>query len=61
MDHSHIAAQFIDAIVTLADKPQNLDNLESYLSHHFGEWLEKYANTPESITVELREFANMTI
>ena len=61
MDYSHIAEQFIDAIVTLADKPQNLDNLESYLSQHFGAWLEKYANTPEGITAELREFANMSI
>ena len=61
MDYSHIAEQFVDAIVTLADKPQNLDNLESYLSHHFGAWLAKYANTPEGITAELREFANMTI
>lgn len=61
MDYSHIAEQFIDAIATLAGKPQNLDNLESYLSHHFGGWLTKYANTPEGITAELREFANMTI
>lgn len=61
MDYSHIAEQFIDAIVTLADKPQNLDNLESYLSQHFGAWLAKYANTPADLVAELREFANMSI
>lgn len=59
MDYSHIAEQFIEAIVTLVDNPANLDNFESYLSRHFGAWLTKYANTPEGITAELREFANM--
>lgn len=61
MDYSHVAEQFIEAIVTLADNPANLDNFESYLSHHFGEWLAKYANTPEGITAELQEFASMNI
>lgn len=55
------AAQFCEAIRTLASKPDNLDNLENYLSHHFPVWLEKYANTPEGLTAEMREFANMKI
>lgn len=55
------AAQFCEAIRTLASKPENLDNLESYLSHHFPVWLEKYADTPEGLTAELRQFAEMII
>lgn len=61
MEHEKTAAQFCDAIRTLASKPENLENLESYLSRHFAAWLEKYANTPEGITCELREFANMKL
>ena len=55
------AAQFIEAVKTIANKPANLDNLERYLSNHFPEWLYKFANTPEKITAELTSFANMEI
>ena len=55
------AKLFIKAIKTLASKPNNLDNFESYLSQHFYQWLEKFANTPEAITFELTSFANMEI
>jgi hypothetical protein len=61
MKHEHVAKQFVTAIKTIAEKPQNLDNLEIYLSYHFPEWLEKFANTPETLTAEMREFANMEI
>lgn len=53
------AAVFVEAIKTISTKPANLDNLESYLSHHFPEWLSKYANTPENIAAEMRDFAKM--
>lgn len=56
-----IAHQFIEAIKTIAEKPQNLENLESYLSNHFVEWMNKYANTPENITAELESFADMDV
>ena len=56
-----IAHQFIEAIKTIAGKPENLDNLKSYLSYHFAEWMNKYANTPENITAELISFADMNI
>lgn len=55
------AADFINAIKTIANKPENLDNLELYLSYHFAEWLEKFANTPEDMAAEMREFAEMEI
>ena len=49
------------AIKEIAGKPQNLDNLESYLTNHFPEWLSKHANTPESMAAEMREFAEMDV
>lgn len=55
------AAQFCEHIRTLASKPDNLDNLEHYLSRHFSEWLEKWANTPQDMAAEMREFADMVI
>ena len=61
MKYDHTAAQFAAAIKTIAEKPENLDNLEHYLSHHFAAWLEKYANTPENIAAELQAFAEMDI
>ena len=55
------AADFVEAIKLIATKPDNLDNLESYLAQHFPEWLRKYANSPEDIAAELRKFAQMEI
>ena len=55
------AAQFCEYIRTIANKPDNLDNLQSYLSAHFGEWIAKYANTPQNMAAEMREFAEMII
>ena len=59
--HAKEAADFVNAIKIIANKPENLDNLESYLSYHFAEWLEKFANTPEGIAAEMREFAEMEV
>lgn len=61
MKYSSLAEQFIDALVILADNPQNLDNFELYLSYHFAEWLEKFANTPEGITSEIKSFSEMNV
>ena len=55
------AAQFCNAIRELANKPENLQNLESYLEWHFETWLEKYASTPEDMAAEMSEFARMEI
>ena len=56
-----VAEQFVNAIKTIAEKPENLDNLQWYLSYHFEVWVKKYANTPEGLTAEMVEFANMKI
>ena len=55
------AAQFCDAIRELANKPENLQNLESYLEWHFDKWLEKYASTPDDIVAEMSNFAQMEV
>ena len=57
--YEQTAKQFCEALRAIAEKPENLDNLESYLSYHFAEWMNKYANTPENITAELKSFADM--
>ena len=55
------AAQFCNAIRELASKPENLQNLESYLEYHFDKWMEKYASTPDDIATEMSNFAQMEI
>ena len=55
------AAKFCNAIRELASKPENLQNLESYLEWHFEAWLKKYANTPDGISAEMSSFAQMEI
>lgn len=53
------AAEFCEAIRTLANNTENLENLESYLSRHFSEWISKWANSPASLAEEMKEFAEM--
>lgn len=55
------AAMFVNAIKKLTSNEDSLNNLESYLSHHFDVWMEKFANTPESLASELKQFAEMEI
>ena len=52
---------FVNAIKTIASKEKNLDNLESYLSMHFGEWIEKFANNPQDMADEMKAFAKLDI
>ena len=55
------AAQFCNAIRELANKPENLQNLEGYLEWHFDKWMEKYASTPDDMATEMSNFAQMEI
>ena len=50
-----------DAIRTIAKKPENIDNLESYLTYHFTGWLNKYGNYPENLATEMKMFAEMEL
>ena len=53
------SAEFCEAIRALANKPENLNNLESYLTYNFDKWLITWANTPEGLAEEMKEFAEM--
>ena len=55
------SAVFCNAIKRLAENPDSLENLESYLSYHFQSWLEKFADKPENIAAELAAFAEMEV
>ena len=59
--HEIIASEFINAIRELASKPENMNNLESYLSYHFETWLKKYGTSPENLTDEIKHFAQMEV
>jgi hypothetical protein len=61
MNNKEYAHMFVEAIIKLANNSNNLDNLESYLSQHFDIWITSYADTPENITSEMCDFANMEI
>ena len=54
-----LAHEFAEAIRMFAEKPDNIDNFERYLSYHFDVWMEKYANCPENLTDEFKYFAEM--
>ena len=41
MNNEECAKIFVEAIKTMASKPDNLDNFESYLSYHFDVWMKK--------------------
>lgn len=60
-NYDTLAAAFCAAIKLLGSRPDNLDNLEGYLSYHFPTWLQKYAYDPETLTAELTEFATMDV
>lgn len=59
--YEELARVFVNAIKEIAQKEDNLDNLEGYLSFHFETWMQKYASTPLGITQELSCFASMDI
>ena len=58
-NNEKLALQLASAIEKLAKSPEHLDNFVSYLTAHFPDWIEKFANTPEGLVNEFAEFANM--
>ena len=60
-NREELATMFVESIKKIASKPENLNNLESYLSHHFDVWMEKFANNPKGLVSELKQFAEMEI
>ena len=61
MNNKEAAALFCESIKKLAARPENLENLESYLSRHFETWLNKFAYDPENLACEMNMFASMDI
>lgn len=59
MKYENEAKRFTEAIRALVNNEDALDNLKYYLSMHFDVWMQKFANTPESITAELNSFAHI--
>ena len=59
--NERLAQELVKAIRTFAEKPDNLENFEDYLSLHFGVWFEKYASTPENLVSEFNHFAEMEV
>ena len=53
------AKSFCDAIRDFAKSEDAINNMESYLSYHFPEWLRKYAYDMESLSAEMANFAHM--
>ena len=61
MSNTECAKVFIEAIKAIAEKSENIDNLECYLENHFDVWMEKYANNPEGLAYEMKSFAEMEL
>lgn len=61
MKNNEAATMFCEAIRSFTSRPDNLENLESYLSHHFDVWMKKFANDPEGLATEMKHFATMEI
>ncbi len=59
--YRELAQSFCNAIRTFSEKPENLNNMESYLSYHFPVWIEKYAYNPEILVSELKRFSEMEL
>lgn len=58
--YKYTAQTFCDAVRKLGNNPEALENLQVYLEHHFGEWLKKWADTPDDLAEEMQNFANIT-
>ena len=56
MSNTECAKVFIEAIKTIAEKSENIDNLECYLENHFDVWTEKKAHTHQGLEYERKRF-----
>lgn len=57
--HEEEAKTMKKAIVTMANNEESLDNFINYLSCHFDEWIEKYANCSEKMASEFKRFSEI--
>lgn len=61
MKYEKEAKTFCKAIQLLAENSARLENLENYLSYHFLEWLEDWADTPQKIVGEMLDFSKIEV
>lgn len=47
------------ALKVMASNENAIDNFESYLTQHFDVWMQKWANTPDGLVDEIKNFAEM--
>ena len=57
----YYAKQIADALRKFAEKPQNIDNFESYLKYCFIGRKENFANAPEKMIEDMKHFAEMEV
>lgn len=55
--YADLANIMTESIKELAADPERLENFNSYLSHHFPDWIDKYAGTPVGLAHEFAKFA----
>lgn len=53
------AAELVQAIKDMAANEDTLRNFQFYLEIHFGDWLKKYASTPDGIAWEFKQFTSI--
>lgn len=59
MKYAREAHALREAIEALANNPDAMDDMESYLACHFSAWLETYVKSdPENLVGELGRFSN---
>ena len=54
------AKEFCNALKKMVNNEYSIENFESYLSHHFDVWIDKYASTPDGIISEVKHFSEIT-
>ena len=59
MNNKGNSQALITAIKKLVENPEVLENFENYLDQHFDVWFEKYANTPEGLVSEFKQFSEI--
>lgn len=57
----YYAKQMADTLRKFVEKPQNIDNFESYLENYFISWKDKFANAPEKMIEDMKYFAEMEV
>lgn len=58
-DNQTLATGLCKALRTFAEKPENIDNFEYYLTQHFNKWFGTFACTPDGLVKEFNHFADM--